>query len=77
MSVDIFISIVVIVAIVFSLLGIRYPLFIIPAMSLSLIWFAYMAKIRILTKYKPFYIALLQFVPLLLWRIGGLTHDIY
>ena len=44
MSVDIFISIVVIVAIVFSLLGIRYPLFIIPAMSLSLIWFAYMAK---------------------------------
>lgn len=43
-SVDIFISIVVIVAVVFSLLGIRYPLFILPAMSVSLIWFAYMAK---------------------------------
>ena len=44
MSVDIFISIVVIVAVIFSLLGIRYPLFILPAMSVSLIWFAYMAK---------------------------------
>lgn len=43
-SVDIFISIVVIVAVIFSLLGIRYPLFILPAMSVSLIWFAYMAK---------------------------------
>ena len=43
-SVDIFISIVVIVAALFSLLGIRYPIFILPAMALSLIWFAYMAK---------------------------------
>lgn len=43
-SVDIFISIVVIVAALFSLLGIRYPMFILPAMALSLIWFAYMAK---------------------------------
>ena len=43
-SVNIFISIIVIVAALLSLLGIRYPLFILPAMSLSLIWFAYMSK---------------------------------
>lgn len=43
-SVDIFITIVVIVAALFSLLGIRYPLFILPSMALSLIWFAYLAK---------------------------------
>ena len=43
-SVDIVISAVIIVAALFSLLGIRYPIFILPAMALSLIWFAYMAK---------------------------------
>lgn len=43
-SVDILISLVVIVAALFSLLGIRYPMFILPAMTLSLIWFAYMTK---------------------------------
>ena len=43
-SVNIFISIVVIVAALLSLLGIRYPMFILPAMALSLIWFAYMTK---------------------------------
>jgi len=43
-SVNIFISIVVIVAALFSLLGIRYPLFIVPSMVLSLIWFAYLSK---------------------------------
>ncbi len=43
-SVDMLISIVVLVAALFSFLGIRYPLFIVPAMALSLIWFAYMAK---------------------------------
>ena len=43
-SVNIFISLVVIVAALFSLLGIRYPIFILPAMALSLIWFAYMTK---------------------------------
>jgi len=43
-SVDILISIVVIVAALVALLGIRYPLFILPAMALSLIWFGYMAK---------------------------------
>lgn len=43
-TVDIFITIVVIVAALFSLLGIRYPLFILPSMALSLIWFAYLAK---------------------------------
>ena len=43
-SVNIFISIIVIVAALFSLLGIRYPLFIIPSMVLSLIWFAYLSK---------------------------------
>lgn len=43
-SVNIFMSIVVIVAALLSLLGIRYPIFILPAMALSLIWFAYMSK---------------------------------
>ena len=43
-SVDIVISVVIIVAALFSLLGIRYPIFILPAMALSLIWFAYMTK---------------------------------
>ena len=43
-SVNLFISIVVIVAALLSLLGIRYPLFIVPAMALSLIWFGYLSK---------------------------------
>jgi hypothetical protein len=43
-SVDIVISVVIVVAALLSLLGIRYPIFILPAMALSLIWFAYMAK---------------------------------
>ena len=43
-SVDILLSLVVIVAALFSFLGIRYPMFILPAMALSLIWFAYMTK---------------------------------
>ena len=43
-SVDIVISVVIVVAALFSLLGIRYPIFILPAMALSLIWFAYMSK---------------------------------
>jgi hypothetical protein len=43
-SVDIFISIIVIIAVLFSLLGIRYPFFILPSMAFSLIWFAYLSK---------------------------------
>ncbi|MDD4389004.1 MAG: hypothetical protein PHV87_07355 [Bacilli bacterium] len=43
-SVDILISLVVLVAALFSFLGIRYPMFILPAMAVSLIWFAYMTK---------------------------------
>lgn len=43
-SVNIFISIVVIVAALLSLLGIRYPLFIVPAIALSMIWFGYLSK---------------------------------
>jgi hypothetical protein len=43
-SVDIFISILVIIAALFSLLGIRYPLFILPALALSMIWFGYLSK---------------------------------
>lgn len=43
-SVDIVISVVIVVAALLSLLGIRYPIFILPAMALSLIWFAYMSK---------------------------------
>lgn len=44
MSVDIFISIIVIVSALLALLGIRYPLFILPAMALSMIWFGYLSK---------------------------------
>ena len=43
-SVNIFISILVIIIAMFSLLGIRYPLFILPAMSFSMIWFGYLSK---------------------------------
>jgi hypothetical protein len=43
-SVNIFISIVVIVAALLSLLGIRYPLFIVPSIALSMIWFGYLSK---------------------------------
>ncbi len=43
-NVDIFITFVVIVAFIFALLGIRYPLFVLPSMALSLIWFGYMSK---------------------------------
>lgn len=42
-SVDILISLVVLVAAMFSLLGIRYPLFIVPAIALSMIWFSYLS----------------------------------
>lgn len=43
-SVNIFISIIVIVAALLSLLGIRYPLFIVPSIALSIIWFGYLTK---------------------------------
>jgi hypothetical protein len=43
-SVSIFISIIVIVAALLSLLGIRYPLFIVPSIALSMIWFGYLSK---------------------------------
>lgn len=43
-SVNIFISIIVIVAALLSLLGIRYPLFIVPSIALSIIWFGYLSK---------------------------------
>ena len=43
-SVDILISIIVIVAALLSLLGIRYPLFIVPSIALSMIWFGYLSK---------------------------------
>ena len=43
-TVNIFITIVVIVAALLSLLGIRYPLFIVPSIALSMIWFGYLSK---------------------------------
>jgi len=43
-SVNIFITIIVIVAALLSLLGIRYPLFIVPSIALSMIWFGYLSK---------------------------------
>ena len=43
-SVNIFITIIIIVAALLSLLGIRYPLFIVPSIALSMIWFGYLSK---------------------------------
>lgn len=72
-SIDIFISIVVIVAALLSLLGIRYPLFIVPAMALSLVWFAYMAKTPYLDETQTLLhniIAICPFLTMAYWGIN-------
>lgn len=72
-SIDIFISIVVIVAALLSLLGIRYPLFIVPAMALSLVWFAYMAKTPYLDETQTLLhniIAISPFLTMAYWGIN-------
>jgi hypothetical protein len=72
-SVDIFISIVVLVAAIFSLLGIRYPMFILPAMALSLIWFAYLAKNPCLDETQTILHSLMAICPFLAMAYWGIN----
>jgi hypothetical protein len=72
-SVNIFISIVVIVAALFSLLGVRYPLFIIPSMVLSLIWFAYMSKNPYLDETQTLLHSIIAICPFLTMAYWGIN----
>lgn len=72
-SVDIFISIVVIAAALLSLLGIRYPIFIIPAMCFSLIWFAYMSKNVYLDETQTILHSIVAIMPFLAMTYWGLN----
>jgi len=72
-SVDIIISVVIVIAALLSLLGIRYPIFIIPAMALSLIWFAYMSKNPYLDETQTLLhsiIAICPFIAMAYWGIN-------
>lgn len=72
-SIDLFISLIVIVAALFSLLGIRYPMFILPAMAVSMIWFAYMAKNPYLDDLQTLVhsiIAICPFIAMAYWGIN-------
>ena len=72
-SVDILISIVVIVAALVALLGIRYPLFILPAMALSLIWFSYMAKNLYIDELQALLYSLVATMPFLAMAYWGIN----
>jgi hypothetical protein len=72
-SVDILISVVVIVAALFSFLGIRYPLFIVPATALSLIWFAYLSKNPYLDETQTLLHSITAICPFLAMAYWGLN----
>ena len=72
-SVNIFISLVVIVAALFSLLGIRYPLFIVPSMVLSLIWFAYLSKNPYLDEIQVLVHSIIAISPFLTMAYWGIN----
>ena len=72
-SVDIFITIVVLVAVIFSLLGIRYPMFILPAMALSLIWFAYLTKNPCLDETQTILHSLMAICPFVTMTYWGIN----
>ena len=72
-SVNIFISIVVIVAALLSLLGIRYPLFIIPSMVLSMIWFAYLSKNPYLDEMQTLVHSIIAICPFLTMAYWGIN----
>ena len=72
-SVNIFISIIVIVAALLALLGIRYPLFILPAMALSLIWFGYMAKNPYIDELQALLYSLVATTPFLAMAYWGIN----
>jgi len=72
-SVDIFISIIVIVAALLSLLGIRYPLFIVPSMVLSMIWFAYLSKNPYLDEIQTLVHSIIAICPFLTMAYWGIN----
>jgi hypothetical protein len=72
-TVDIIISIFVIVAAMFSLLGIRYPMFILPAMAFSLVWFAYMTKNSYLDEMQTILHSLIAICPFLTMAYWGIN----
>ncbi len=72
-TVDIIISIFVIVAALFSLLGIRYPMFILPAMAFSLVWFAYMTKNPYLDEMQTILHSLIAICPFLAMAYWGIN----
>lgn len=72
-SVDIFISIIVIVSALLALLGIRYPLFIIPSMVLSLIWFAYLSKNPYLDEVQTLMHSIIAICPFLTMAYWGIN----
>lgn len=72
-SVDIVISVFVIVAALFSLLGIRYPMFILPAMAFSLVWFAYMTKNPYLDEMQTILHSIIAICPFLAMAYWGIN----
>lgn len=72
-SVNIYISIIVIVAALLSLLGIRYPMFILPAMAFSLVWFAYMTKNPYLDEMQTILHSLIAICPFLAMAYWGIN----
>jgi len=72
-SVDVFVSIVVIVAALLSLLGIRYPLFIIPSMVLSMIWFGYLSKNPYLDEIQVLVHSIIAICPFLTMAYWGIN----
>jgi hypothetical protein len=72
-SVNIFISIVVIVAALLSLLGIRYPLFIVPSIALSMIWFGYLSKNPYLDEIQVLMHSIIAICPFLTMAYWGIN----
>jgi len=72
-SVNIFISIIVIVAALLSLLGIRYPLFIVPSIALSMIWFGYLSKNPYLDEIQVLMHSIIAICPFLTMAYWGIN----
>ena len=72
-SVNIFISIVVIVAALLSLLGIRYPLFIVPSIALSIIYFGYLSKNPYLDEIQVLMHSIMAICPFLAMAYWGIN----
>ena len=72
-SINIFISIIVIVAALLSLLGIRYPLFIVPSIALSMIWFGYLSKNPYLDEMQVLVHSITAICPFLAMAYWGLN----